>query len=399
MSILEGIRILDLTHAMAGPFATMWLGDMGAEIIKIERPGQGDPTRAYGPFVNGESTYFATLNRNKKYVSIDLKKEEGRNLLLRLVEKSDVILNNFRPGVMKKLGLDYETVRAANPKIVYACISGFGQEGPYAERPCYDIVGQAMGGIMSITGWPDGEPDRVGASIGDAVAGMTACVGILSALFDARKTGEGQIVDVSLVDSVVALALQDYSCWFGGGDSPARMGNQYRAWVPYGTYKAKDRYYIIGAGTDQQFRRFSEQVIKMPELCEDARFADTPSRVRNRTVLDKIINDWAAEKKAEDICAALRAADVPFGMINDISMIEASPQTAARRMIVTEDHPVIGKLKMINCPIRFPGIDEQDSPNPTRDIGADNEAVLSMILGLSNEDAVSYVRQGILYEQ
>ena len=399
MKPLEGIRVLDLTHAMAGPFATMWLADMGAEVIKVERPGTGDATRGYGPFINGRSAYFATLNRGKKYVSIDLKKPEGRELLLQLAAKCDILLNNFTPGVMDRLGLGYEAIRAMNRKIVYACISGFGQTGPYAHRPCYDIVGQAMGGIMAFTGFPNSEPQRVGASIGDVMAGMSSCVGMLAALYEAQQSGEGQIVDVSLVDSVVALCPQDYSCWFGGGDPPVRMGNQYRAWVPYGTYKAKDGYYIIGAGTDQQFRRFSEQVIKMPELCEDPRFADTPSRVRNRIALDIIINDWAADKKAKDICAALRAADVPFGMINDISMIEASPQTAARRMIITEDHPVIGKLKMINCPIRFPGMDEQDCPSPTRDIGADNEAVLSMILGLSNEDAAAYVRQGILYER
>lgn len=400
MKPLEGVRVLDLTHAMSGPFATMWMADMGAEVIKVEKPGCGDATRAYGPFVNGKSTYFATLNRSKKYVSIDIKKPAGRDLILKLASKCDILLNNFRPGVMDRLGLGYEAVKAVNPRIVYACISGFGQEGPYAERPCYDVVAQAMGGIMAITGRPEDPPTRVGASIGDVMGGMSCLAGMLGALYEARKNGVGQIVDVALVDTIVTLSLQDYSCWFGGGNPPQQMGNQYRAWVPYGTYKAMDGYYIIGAGTDQHFKNFCEKVLQMPELFEDERFIGNPMRVKNREVLDAIINEWAADKKAADICGMLREADVPFGMINDVKGLEASPQTAARRMIVTEEDPVIGSLKMINCPIRFPGNEvEDDSPRPAKPIGADNCAVLSECLALTKEEQNALQQAGVLYAE
>lgn len=400
MKPLEGVRVLDLTHAMSGPFATMWMADMGAEIIKVERPGSGDATRGYGPFVNGKSTYFATLNRSKKYVSIDLKKPEGRELVLKLAARCDIILNNYRPGVMDRLGLGYEAVKAVNKKIVYACISGFGQEGPYAQRPCYDVVAQAMGGIMAITGRPEDPPTRVGASIGDVMGGMSCLAGMLAALYEARKNGEGQVVDVALVDTITTLSLQDYSCWFGGGNPPVQMGNQYRAWVPYGTYKAMDGYYIIGAGTDQHFKNFCEKVLGMPELFEDERFIGNPMRVKNRDVLDAIINDWAADKKAADICAMLRAADVPFGMINDAKQVAESPQTAARRMIVTEDDPVIGPLKMVNCPIRFPGNEvEEDSPRPAKPVGADNAAVLKDCLGLTEKELDALSVSGVLYAE
>lgn len=399
MKPLEGVRVLDLTHAMSGPFATMWMADMGAEIIKVERPGTGDATRGYGPFINGKSTYFATLNRSKKYVSIDLKKPEGRSLLLKLAEKCDIILNNFRPGVMDRLGLGYEAVRAVNKKIVYACISGFGQEGPYAQRPCYDVVAQAMGGIMAITGRPEDPPTRVGASIGDVMAGMSSVVGMLGALYEARKNGEGQMVDVALVDCIACLSLQDYSCWFGGGDPPKQMGNQYRAWVPYGTYKAMDGYYIIGAGTDMHFRNFCEKVLGMPELFTDERFIGNPMRVKNRNALDAIINAWAADKKAADICAMLRAAEVPFGMINDVRGVESSPQTAARKMIVTQEDPVMGPLKMINCPIRFPGEEDDAPPRPAKPLGADNEAVLGDCLSLTADEMRALGEAGVLYAE
>lgn len=400
MKPLEGVRVLDLSHAMSGPFATMWMADMGAEIIKVEHPGCGDATRSYGPFINGKSAYFATLNRSKKYVCIDLKKPEGRDLLLKLAAKCDIILNNFRPGVMDGLGLGYEAVKAINKKIVYACISGFGQEGPYSRRPCYDVVAQAMGGIMAITGRPEDPPTRVGASIGDVMGGMSCLAGMLGALYEARKNGEGQMVDVALVDSIVTLSLQDYSCWFGGGNPPQQMGNQYRAWVPYGTYKAMDGYYIIGAGTDQHFKNFCEKVLRMPELFEDERFIGNPMRVQNRAELDAIIDEWAADKKADDICAMLRAADVPFGRINDAKSVEEAPQTAARRMIVSENDPAIGQLKMVNCPIRFPGNEvEADSPRPVKPIGADNVAVLGECLSLTNEETDALYRSGVLYAE
>lgn len=400
MKPLEGIRVLDLTHAMAGPFATMWLADMGAEVIKVERPGTGDATRGYGPFINGRSAYFATLNRGKKYVSIDLKKPEGRELLLQLAAKCDILLNNFTPGVMDRLGLGYEAIRAMNRKIVYACISGFGQTGPYAHRPCYDIVGQAMGGIMAFTGFPNSEPQRVGASIGDVMAGMSSCVGMLAALYEAQQSGEGQIVDVSLVDSVVALCPQDYSCWFGGGSPPVQMGNQYRAWVPYGTYKAMDGYYIIGAGTEAHFRSFCNTVLERPDMAQNPEYCDNPHRVAHRAEIDAVINAWAADKHVDDICAKLRAAGVPFGKINNAADVEAAPQTKARQMIVTQYSDEMGELKMINCPIRFPGNEpEEYHPGAVKPIGGDNESVLSSMLGFDAAATTALTQQGILFQE
>jgi len=288
---LAGLKVIDMTRVLSGPFATMWMATMGADVIKVENPTDPDVTRNYYPGINGQSAYFPTVNHNKKGITLNLKAEEGKQLLRELVKDADVIIENFRPGVMDKLGLGYDELSRINPGIIYASISGYGTYGPYSQRPGYDVTAQAMSGIMYLTGQADGDPTRVGSSYGDTTAGVNIVLAILAAVYNRYQTGLGQKVETSLVDSLITLSAQDYIRYFAAGELPMRMGNIYKTWTPYGTYKAKDGHYNLGCGTDKHFRLFAD-TIGHPELGTMDEYRTHADRVAHRQQLDDIINAW-----------------------------------------------------------------------------------------------------------
>lgn len=383
---LEGVKILDLTCVLSGPFGTSWLSDMGADVIKVENPSGGDATRISMPIINGASNYFASVNRNKKCITLNLKDPTGKQMFLDIVKQVDVLTENFKPGTMKKLGLDYETLKTINPKLVYASISGYGQNGPYAHRPGYDVVAQSMGGIMSYTGYPESGPTKCGPSIGDVTAGMNLVIGVLAALYRAKTTGKGERVDVSLVDSVLALTSQDYYDYGFSKKLPQRLGNGYSLWCPYGTYKAKDRYYSIGVGTKKHWEVFCTEILKRPELIDDPMFCNDTVRVKNRAKTDALVNGWAQKLPATEVVDALNAAGIPSALVYDYADIEADEHfTVHRQMIKHMQHPIIGDISYINIPVRFTesGLKE---PEAAGSLGQFNEEVYSTYLGLSKEE-------------
>lgn len=371
---LAGLKVLDLTRVLSGPFATMWLATMGAEVIKVENPGDTDVTRTYHPGINGKSAYFPTVNHNKKAITLNLKAPEGKELLRALVKDADVVIENFRPGVMDKLGLGYEELAKINPGIIYASISGYGTYGPYSQRPGYDVTAQAMSGLMFLTGFPDAPPTRVGSSFGDTTAGVNIVLAILAALYDRSQTGLGQKVETSLVDSLISLSTQDYIRYFAAGQVPSRMGNIYKTWTPYGTYQAKDGYYNLGVGTEKHFALFAE-VIEQPELAKDPRFIGHDARVAHRAELDAYINAWAADKTVKDIIARMVAKGVPCAPVNSIvELVEDEHIAGAREMFPTLQQEGIGELKVTNIPVRF----SRSGLAPLKsapEVGADNAEI------------------------
>ena len=391
---LKGLKVIDLTQVLSGPFATMWLATMGAEVIKIENPKSPDVTRNYAPFQNGVSAYFPTVNHNKKCITLNLKAPEGKELLKALVKDADVLIENYRPGVMDRLGVGYETLKAINPRLIYASISGYGTYGPYKDRPGYDVIAQGMSGLMHLTGQTDAPPTRVGSSIGDTVAGMNVIIGILAAVYGREQTGVGQMVETSLVDGLISLSTQDYIRYFVGGEVPCRMGNIYKSWAPYGTYQAADGYYNLGVGTDGHFRLFAE-AIGQPALADDPRFLGHPERVANRAELDAIINAWASDKTAAQICEIMVEKGVPAAPVNTIVEVSQDPHIAgAREMFPTLEQDILGSMQVTNMPVRF-----SDSglvpPKSASTLGGDNEEVFAS-LGKTPEEIKALREQGII---
>ena len=350
---LTGITVLDLTRVLSGPYCTMLLADMGARVIKVEQPGKGDDTRAWGPpFIAGESAYFLSINRNKESVTLDFKQPEGRALLDRLVAKADVLVENFRPGAMRRLGLDYETVAARHARLVYASISGFGQNGPKRDRPGYDAVVQAEGGLMSVTGAADGPPYRLGVAIADLVAGLLAAQGITLALLARHRTGRGQQVDIAMLDGVAALLSYQAGIFFATGDAPPRMGNRHPTIVPYETFEAADGEFVLAVGNDEQFRRFCEVAELMP-VAADERFATNPGRVRNYAALRAELAAALRRKPRAEWIDTLTAAGVPCGSVRDLREVLTDPHLEARRMVEAVEHASAGTLKVLGVPIKL----------------------------------------------
>ena len=331
---LAGVRVLDLTRVLAGPFCSMILGDMGAEVIKIEEPGKGDDTRSWPPFLGGEATYFLSVNRNKQSLTLNLKAPEGRAILQKLARKSDVVLENFRTGTMERLGLGYKSLAKLNPRLVYCAISGFGESGPESARAGYDLVVQAESGIMDITGFEDGPPVKVGTSIADLVAGMSAAHGITLALLARHRTKRGQKVEISMQDAMAALLTYQAGIYFGTGNKPGRRGNKHPSIVPYEVFKAADAYLTLGVANNSLWERCCV-ALEHPELMKDPRYATVAARVQNRDVLVPRLNEILGTRSADDWLKRFEEVGVPAGRIRTVAEVCESAHLKARGMIVT----------------------------------------------------------------
>jgi CoA:oxalate CoA-transferase len=375
---LENIKVLDLTRVLAGPYATMILGDLGADIIKVEMPVVGDDARHFGPYMNSESAYFMSLNRNKRSITLNLKSEKGRQILLDMVKEVDVIVENFRPGTMEKLGLGYEDLIKINPKLIYAASSGYGHTGPYSKRAAYDAVVQAMGGLMSITGKEGGEPTRVGTSVGDITAGLFTTIGILAAVNSRNETGKGQKVDVAMLDCQVAILENAISRYVVTGDVPAPGGNKHPSIVPFEPFETVNGQIMVAAGNDVLWSNFCKAIDTYP-LCKDERFATNPLRAKNYKELRPLLGEAMIVKTTEEWQDILDNAGVPNGPINTIDKVVTDPQVLAREMIMEIDHPVEGKLKVPGIPIKLsetPGDIRMTSPL----LGQHTEEILKELL-------------------
>jgi crotonobetainyl-CoA:carnitine CoA-transferase CaiB-like acyl-CoA transferase len=391
---LLGVRVLDLSRVLAGPYCTMLLADMGADVIKLEMPGRGDDSREFPPFREGESLYYVNLNRGKRSITLNLKHPEGKRVFLELVRHCDVLVENFRPGTMERLGLAYETLRDANPRLVYASISGFGQTGPYRSRPGYDIIGQAMGGLMSITGWPDSPPTRAGTAIGDVLSALFCCIGILAALQVRERTGRGQMVDVALVDSVFASLENIPQKVYVDGEVPARIGNRYEFVYPYDSFEASDGWVIIGMANDAIWGRFVEAT-GLEELASDERFATNPKRVENHGALRPLIQGWVSTRKVGEVVSFLTERGVPACPIYDLKEASEDPQIVERGMTVELDQPGVGRVRLLGSPVKMS--ETRPLPRgPAPTLGGDNISVLGELLGASVEEVARLRREGVL---
>ncbi|MDP6632616.1 MAG: CaiB/BaiF CoA-transferase family protein [Dehalococcoidales bacterium] len=351
---LKGVKILDLSWVLSGPLATMVLGDLGAEVIKLERPEVGDLARGNGPFIDGESSYFLSLNRGKKSLTIDLQTSRGKQLFLELTKTVDAVVENFVPGTMKRLGLDYEAVEKENPGIIYASISGFGQTGPFAQTRALDVIIQAMGGIMSITGESDGPPLRPGASLGDITAGLFAAIGIVSALFERQQSGRGQMLDISMLDCQVAILENAFSRFFATGEVPARLGTKHPVFTPFQAFESRDGYIVIAmvGGVRNQWPLFCA-IIGRLDLMDDDRYQTGELRTKHYDELEPILNEIMKTKTTEQWIKELTGIGIPCGPINNIEQVASHPQVRAREMIVEVPHPKLGSVKLINSPIKL----------------------------------------------
>ena len=391
MRPLEELRVLDISRALAGPYCAMMLGDLGADVIKVEMPGRGDESRSWGPpFVGkpyssypGESAYFMAMNRSKRSLTVDLKSSEGQEIIKRLACLSDILVENFRTGVLNKLGLGYEDLRALNSRLIYCSISGYGRTGPYAERPGYDFILQAEGGIMGITGPVEGPPYRVGVSIIDLTTGMFASTAILAALHWREINGEGQLIDLSLLDTSAALLANIATNYLVGGIEPSRMGNAHFNIAPYEVFRARDRWFTLGALNVRQWERLC-QVVRQPELKDDPRFSSNQDRVANREALSKLLNDAFAKHDVNFWLEELQQAEIPSGPINTIRDVFNHPQSASREMKLEIEHPTAGVIGLPGFPYKMSRTPaEMHRPPPL--LGEHTEEILIELLGYSSE--------------
>jgi crotonobetainyl-CoA:carnitine CoA-transferase CaiB-like acyl-CoA transferase len=391
---LKGVRVLDLTRVLAGPYCAMLLGDMGAEVIKVEEPGKGDDTRGWPPFAGGESTYFMSVNRNKKSITLNLKAPEGREILKKLAKRSDVVLENFRTGTMEKLGLGYATLARLNPRLVYCAISGFGESGPESHRGGYDLIVQAESGVMDLTGFPDGPPVKVGNSIADLVAGMSGAHGVTLALLARQKTRRGQKVEIAMLDVMASLLTYQAGMYLNANRTPARRGNEHPSIVPYEVFKAADGYLALGVANNSLWERCCA-ALERPELAKDARYATEAARVENRGTLVPLLNQVLGGRTGEDWMKRLEAVGVPAGRIRTVPEVCESEHLRARGMLVALPHAKAGTVKMMGVPIRLHG-----TPGKARTaaplLGADTAAVLTRVLGLRRADVQRLRKAGVL---
>jgi crotonobetainyl-CoA:carnitine CoA-transferase CaiB-like acyl-CoA transferase len=352
-AVLSDVLVVDLSRVLAGPYCTMILGDLGATVIKIEQPGKGDDTRYFGPpYIAGESAYYLGLNRNKYSILLDFSTPEGKERLLNLVRKATVLVENFRPGTLERQGLGYESLRAINPGLIYCSISGYGQTGPYASRPGYDFVAQAESGLMSVTGEIDGEPQRVGSPVGDVSAGMFACMSILAALRVRDRTGEGQYIDISLLESTMSLLSNVSSNYLISGEEAERFGNGHPNIVPYQALRTRDGYVVVSCGNDRLYQELC-RLLGREDLATDPRFATNPQRVRNRKELVPALQEEFLQRRTDEWLPELRAAGIPCGPINTVSQSFNDPHIQAREFVWECEHPRAGRIKLSGSPIHL----------------------------------------------
>jgi len=390
---LDDLLVVDLSRALAGPYCTMMLADLGARVVKVETPQGGDDTRGWGPpFYDGESAYFLSINRNKQSLALNLKDPRGRDLLLRLIRRADVLVENFRPGTMDRLGLGYPAIHETAPRLVYCSISGFGQTGPYRERPAYDLIVQGMGGIMGITGEPDGAPMRVGVAIADICAGMFAAYGILAALRVRERTGTGQWVDAAMLDGQVAWMTYMAANYFATGDNPPRVGSAHLNLVPYQPFPTRDGFVNVAVGSEGLWHKFCE-ALEMP-IASDRRFATNADRVRNRGLLLELLMPVFARRTTAEWVERLLQAGVPAGPIYGMNEVMEDPQVHHREMVVEVAHPRAGRIRVNGVPVKFsetPG--GVVAPPPT--LGEHTEAV-ARELGYDDTEIVGLRRDGVI---
>ncbi|MFQ5895730.1 MAG: CaiB/BaiF CoA transferase family protein [Nitrospinota bacterium] len=392
---LTGVRVLDLSRILAGPFCTSILSDMGAEVIKVEEPGKGDETRTWGPpFREGESAYFMGVNRGKKSITLNLKAPKGREILLRLAELSDAVVENFRPGVTARLGIDYPALRAVNPRLIYGSVSAYGQTGPDRDRPGFDLIIQAMSGIMSFTGEPEGPPCKVGTAVCDLMGGLWAAYGVALGLFARERTGEGQYIDFSLLDGTIAHLTAWAGSYFMDGRIARRMGSAHPQVYPYQAFRARDGEFVVGV-TNEKFWSLFCRVIGAPELEKDPRFADNVRRVENREELLPLLEARIRERTVAEWLEALEREGVPAGPVLDVGQALSHPQVRAREMVVETEHSKLGPWPVVGVPLKFsatPGGVQSAPPV----LGEHTEEVLRELLGMEAAEVSRLREEGVL---
>jgi crotonobetainyl-CoA:carnitine CoA-transferase CaiB-like acyl-CoA transferase len=392
---LEGVKVIDLTRILAGPYCTQALADAGADVLKVEEPRKGDDTRGWGPpFVKGESAYFLAVNRGKRSLTLNLKESRGRELLWRLLDGADVLVENFRPGTLERMGFGEAEVRARHPRIVYASVSGYGADGPWGGRPGYDAIAQGEGGLMSVTGPADGAPHRAGASVADVIAGMTAFQGILLALLRRERTGAGGRVDVSLLESLIGILAYHSTTWLLAGEVPQRLGNRHPNLAPYETFEAADGYVIVGVGSDSLWRSFCA-VLDDPTLAADPRFATNAARVTNYDALSARLVPAFRARSVADWLSALEKAGIPCGRVRTVAEALDNPQVTARGLLLQVDHPSIGGGRYVGSPIHLDDAG-RGSTRPPPLLGQHTDEVLRERLGLSPAEVVGLRRDGVV---
>ena len=372
---LSGVTVIDLTRVLAGPYCTMILADLGARVIKVEMPGRGDDARQIGPFVGNRSAYFMSLNRGKESIALDLKRDEDRQLFDGLLARADILIENYRGGTLEKLGYGWERLHERFPRLIYAATSGFGQTGPYASRPAYDMVVQAMGGIMSLTGHPGGPPTRVGTSIGDIAAGLFTAVGVNAALYHRAQTGQGLMIDVGMMDCQLAILENAIARYAATGTVPGPIGSRHPSITPFEAFATVDGHLVIAAGNDGLFARLCE-ALGRGELAGDPRFASNDLRTRHCADLKAELEDALSTGTTAHWLGVLKPAGIPCGPIQDVAQVLADPQIAARRMVVTADDPAIGALRMAGNPIKMPAFEDSTTRAPAPGLDADRARIM-----------------------
>jgi len=387
--------VLDLSRIIAGPFCAQILGDMGADVIKVEQPGSGDETRTWGPpFAHGEAVYFFCVNRNKRSVTINLKEPRGQGMLRELVKRSDILLENFKPGTLAKLGLDYERLRQENPRLIYCAISGFGRTGPYAERGGFDVIAQAVGGLMGITGEPDGPPVKVGVAMTDIATALYAHGAILAALYARERTGVGQRIDTSLLETQIAALINIASSYLNGGELPKKWGTAHPNIVPYQAFRTKDGYLILGGATDRLWLKLCE-ALELPALAQDPAYATNEQRVRHRAQIVRLLEERLVTKTRKEWEAILAPTGVPCGAINRMDEVFADPHVQHPGMVWEGTHPQTGPIRMVRNPVTFSEMPVDLRQLPPR-LGEHTEAVLGELLGYSAADIGDLQAAGVV---
>jgi len=392
---LDGIVVLDLTRVLAGPFCTMILSDLGAEIIKVEIPGTGDDSRAFGPFIENRSLYFLSINRGKKSISLNLKTGKGKDMLKELVRKVDVIVENYRPGTMEKLGLGYEALKEINPRLIYAASSGFGHSGPYSQKPAYDILAQAMGGMMSITGWPGSAPTRVGISLGDITASLFTAIGINAALYQREKTGLGQKIDVAMLDSQVAILENALVRYQAEGRSPEPLGNRHPTIAPFQAYQASDDYFVVAVGNDNLWQTFCT-ALDRTDLLADNRFTSNKLRTEHVEELNALLEQTFITRTAQQWLDLFEQVRIPCAPINDVERVMHDPQVLARNMIVEVEDAVAGKVKIAGNPIKMTSLPEEKQRAKVPEVGEHNQEIYMNYLGLTEQELDRLKQDGVI---